>query len=152
MLWCEFSSDPCWSWDAWSSLLPCKWSADLNGLVKASALHANCLIIDVAQLAFFTNKKVEAFEELTWVRVIFYALCWPTCTVLISQGKCLELWFQDYGIGFDDTEGPSKPFRCMCGSRYCRDPNNPSMLPFSMHKSMKRGIMYVWLCFDREDG
>ncbi|AQK51517.1 putative SET-domain containing protein family [Zea mays] len=47
-------------------------------------------------LAFFTNKKVEAFEELTW----------------------------DYGIGFDDTEGPSKPFRCMCGSRYCRDPNN----------------------------
>lgn len=48
-------------------------------------------------LAFFTNKKVEAFEELTW----------------------------DYGIDFDDVEGPSKPFRCMCGSRYCRDPNNP---------------------------
>ncbi|XP_066351083.1 probable inactive histone-lysine N-methyltransferase SUVR2 isoform X2 [Miscanthus floridulus] len=48
-------------------------------------------------LAFFTNKKVEAFEELTW----------------------------DYGIDFDDVEGPSKPFRCMCGSRYCRDPKSP---------------------------
>jgi hypothetical protein len=48
---------------------------DLNGFVKrASALHVNGLIIDVAQLAFFTNKKVEAFEELTWVSVIFFVL------------------------------------------------------------------------------
>lgn len=39
---------------------------------RASALHANCLLFDVAQLAFFTNKKVEAFEELTWVSVIFF--------------------------------------------------------------------------------
>ena len=46
---------------------------DLNGFAKrASALHANGLIIDVAQLAFFTNKKVEAFEELTWVSVMFF--------------------------------------------------------------------------------
>jgi len=35
----------------------------------ARALHADYLIIDVAQLAFFTTKKVEAFEELTWVSV-----------------------------------------------------------------------------------
>ncbi|CAO2190227.1 unnamed protein product [Urochloa humidicola] len=48
-------------------------------------------------LAFFTTKKVEAFEELTW----------------------------DYGIGFDDVDGPNKAFRCMCRSRYCRDPRNP---------------------------
>jgi len=47
-------------------------------------------------LAFFTTKKVEAFEELTW----------------------------DYGIDFDDVDGPCKAFRCMCGSRYCRDPRS----------------------------
>ncbi|CAO2211861.1 unnamed protein product [Urochloa humidicola] len=48
-------------------------------------------------VAFFTTKKVEAFEELTW----------------------------DYGIDFDDVDCPSKAFRCMCGSRYCRDPRSP---------------------------
>lgn len=37
----------------------------------ASAVHANGLMIDVAQMALFTNKKVEAFEELTWVSVMF---------------------------------------------------------------------------------
>jgi len=47
-------------------------------------------------LAFFTTKKVEAFEELTW----------------------------DYGIDFDDVNGPSRAFRCMCGSRCCRDPRS----------------------------
>jgi len=62
----------------------------------ARALHADYLIIVVAQLAFFTTKKVEAFEELTW----------------------------DYGIDFDDVDGPCKAFRCMCGSRYCRDPRS----------------------------
>jgi len=35
----------------------------------ARALHADYLIIVVVQLAFFTTKKVEAFEELTWVSV-----------------------------------------------------------------------------------
>ncbi|KAJ1269724.1 hypothetical protein BS78_07G232900 [Paspalum vaginatum] len=49
-------------------------------------------------LAFFTTKKVEAFEELTW----------------------------DYGIDFEDLDGPSKAFRCMCGNRYCRDPSSNS--------------------------
>ncbi|XP_072967599.1 probable inactive histone-lysine N-methyltransferase SUVR2 isoform X2 [Typha angustifolia] len=44
-------------------------------------------------LAFFTTRKVEAFEELTW----------------------------DYGIDFDDHDHPIKAFRCRCGSRYCRD-------------------------------
>ncbi|KAM3390039.1 hypothetical protein ACQJBY_011915 [Aegilops geniculata] len=43
-------------------------------------------------VAFFTSKKVEAFEELTW----------------------------DYGIDFDDERQPVKPFECLCGSRYCR--------------------------------
>lgn len=100
---------------------------------RASAPHADGLIIDVTQLAFFTTKKVEAFEELTWVSVFFiWALCWQTCIVLISQDNYLELLYQDYGIDFDDVNGPSKVFRCMCGSRYCRDPKNPSMLPFSV--------------------
>ncbi|XP_048559283.1 histone-lysine N-methyltransferase SUVR4-like [Triticum urartu] len=43
-------------------------------------------------VAFFTSKKVEAFEELTW----------------------------DYGIDFDDERQPMKAFECLCGSRYCR--------------------------------
>ncbi|KAF7011274.1 hypothetical protein CFC21_025601 [Triticum aestivum] len=43
-------------------------------------------------VAFFTSKKVEAFEELTW----------------------------DYGIDFDDERQPVKAFECLCGSRYCR--------------------------------
>ncbi|XP_064949041.1 histone-lysine N-methyltransferase SUVR4-like isoform X6 [Musa acuminata AAA Group] len=44
-------------------------------------------------LAFFTTRKLEAFEELTW----------------------------DYGIDFDDHEHPIKAFKCRCGSRFCRD-------------------------------
>uniref|UniRef100_A0ACD5Y1H5 Uncharacterized protein n=1 Tax=Avena sativa TaxID=4498 RepID=A0ACD5Y1H5_AVESA len=47
-------------------------------------------------LALFTAKKIEALEELTW----------------------------DYGINFDATDSPNKAFRCMCGSKYCRDPKN----------------------------
>ncbi|CAM0911497.1 unnamed protein product [Alopecurus aequalis] len=47
-------------------------------------------------LAFFTAKKIEAFEELTW----------------------------DYGIDFDSTDSTNKAFHCMCGSQYCRDPKN----------------------------
>ncbi|XP_054799096.1 probable inactive histone-lysine N-methyltransferase SUVR2 isoform X1 [Prosopis cineraria] len=43
-------------------------------------------------LAFFTSRKVAALEELTW----------------------------DYGIDFDDNEGPVKPFSCRCGSKFCR--------------------------------
>ncbi|KAJ1273615.1 hypothetical protein BS78_06G295600 [Paspalum vaginatum] len=43
-------------------------------------------------VAFFTSKKVEAFEELTW----------------------------DYGIDFDDDKDPGRAFQCLCGSRYCR--------------------------------
>ncbi|XP_019427771.1 PREDICTED: histone-lysine N-methyltransferase SUVR4 [Lupinus angustifolius] len=44
-------------------------------------------------LALFTNRKVKAFEELTW----------------------------DYGIDFDDHEHPIKAFHCCCGSAFCRD-------------------------------
>lgn len=44
-------------------------------------------------LAFFTTRKIEAFEELTW----------------------------DYGIDFDDHAHPIKAFQCRCGSRFCRN-------------------------------
>ncbi|KAL5566854.1 hypothetical protein UlMin_030018 [Ulmus minor] len=44
-------------------------------------------------LAFFTIRKVAAFEELTW----------------------------DYGIDFDDIDHPIKAFTCSCGSANCRD-------------------------------
>ncbi|KAJ7973533.1 Histone-lysine N-methyltransferase [Quillaja saponaria] len=44
-------------------------------------------------LAFFTSKKISAFEELTW----------------------------DYGIDFDDHDHPIKAFQCCCGSTLCRD-------------------------------
>ncbi|XP_051120059.1 probable inactive histone-lysine N-methyltransferase SUVR1 [Andrographis paniculata] len=49
-------------------------------------------------IAFFTNRKVEALEELTW----------------------------DYGIDFDDESHPIKAFRCRCGSPFCRDTNRQS--------------------------
>ncbi|TVU16735.1 hypothetical protein EJB05_40312 [Eragrostis curvula] len=49
------------------------------------------------RLAFFTTKKVEPFEELTW----------------------------DYGIDFDDDKTPANTFECLCGSRYCRGRKNP---------------------------
>ncbi|TKY52093.1 Histone-lysine N-methyltransferase SUVR4 [Spatholobus suberectus] len=44
-------------------------------------------------LALFTNRNVNAYEELTW----------------------------DYGIDFDDLEHPIKAFKCCCGSAFCRD-------------------------------
>ncbi|KAJ9540242.1 hypothetical protein OSB04_026748 [Centaurea solstitialis] len=44
-------------------------------------------------IAFFTNRNVEAYEELTW----------------------------DYGIDFEDDGHPIKAFRCQCESSYCRD-------------------------------
>ncbi|XP_024966862.1 probable inactive histone-lysine N-methyltransferase SUVR2 isoform X1 [Cynara cardunculus var. scolymus] len=43
-------------------------------------------------LAFFTTRKVKAFEELT----------------------------RDYDIDFDDDQHPVKAFECRCGSRFCR--------------------------------
>ncbi|KAL7225074.1 hypothetical protein ACSBR1_020387 [Camellia fascicularis] len=44
-------------------------------------------------LAFFTSRKVQALEELTW----------------------------DYGIDFDDHDHPVKAFKCRCGSKFCRN-------------------------------
>ncbi|GAB2272439.1 hypothetical protein Dimus_007265 [Dionaea muscipula] len=44
-------------------------------------------------VAFFSNREVKAFEELTW----------------------------DYGINFDDRNHPVKAFECSCGSALCRD-------------------------------
>ncbi|KAK6156413.1 hypothetical protein DH2020_010661 [Rehmannia glutinosa] len=45
-------------------------------------------------LAFFTKRKVDALEELTW----------------------------DYEIHFDDDSHPIEAFKCLCGSKHCRDP------------------------------
>ncbi|XP_057965045.1 probable inactive histone-lysine N-methyltransferase SUVR2 isoform X2 [Malania oleifera] len=47
------------------------------------------------RLAFFTARKVNALEELTW----------------------------DYGVDFDDHDHPIKAFRCLCGSKFCRSMN-----------------------------
>nr|XP_010920299.1 probable inactive histone-lysine N-methyltransferase SUVR1 isoform X1 [Elaeis guineensis] len=47
-------------------------------------------------LAFFTTRKIEVLEELTW----------------------------DYGIDFDDHTHPVKAFKCRCGSKFCRDMRN----------------------------
>ncbi|CAN1176388.1 Histone-lysine N-methyltransferase SUVR4 [Linum perenne] len=44
-------------------------------------------------VALFTVREVKAQEELTW----------------------------DYGIDFDDHDHPIKAFKCLCGSRFCRD-------------------------------
>ncbi|KAG5588254.1 hypothetical protein H5410_048688 [Solanum commersonii] len=44
-------------------------------------------------VAFFTMRKVNALEELTW----------------------------DYGIDFTDHSHPVKAFKCCCGSKSCRD-------------------------------
>ncbi|CAN4120658.1 unnamed protein product [Withania somnifera] len=44
-------------------------------------------------VAFFTVRKVNALEELTW----------------------------DYGIDFTDQSHPVKAFKCCCGSKFCRD-------------------------------
>ncbi|XP_062019052.1 histone-lysine N-methyltransferase SUVR4-like isoform X2 [Rosa rugosa] len=46
-------------------------------------------------LAFFTTRKVNAFEELNW----------------------------DYGIDFDDEDHPIEAFQCSCGSPFCRNIN-----------------------------
>ncbi|KAM0945014.1 putative [histone H3]-lysine(4) N-trimethyltransferase chromatin remodeling SET family [Dioscorea sansibarensis] len=48
-------------------------------------------------LAFFTTRKIEALEELTW----------------------------DYGIDFGDLKHPVKAFQCRCLSRFCRDKKRP---------------------------
>ncbi|CAO2840490.1 unnamed protein product [Amaranthus hypochondriacus] len=44
-------------------------------------------------VALFTTRKINAFEELTW----------------------------DYGLDFDDGESHIKAFRCLCGSKFCRN-------------------------------
>uniref|UniRef100_A0A453P3T9 Histone-lysine N-methyltransferase SUVR4 n=1 Tax=Aegilops tauschii subsp. strangulata TaxID=200361 RepID=A0A453P3T9_AEGTS len=50
-------------------------------------------------VAFFTKRKIEPFEELTW----------------------------DYNIDFNDVNHPIKAFKCCCGSKHCRDKkSNPS--------------------------
>uniref|UniRef100_A0A453P3U9 Histone-lysine N-methyltransferase SUVR4 n=1 Tax=Aegilops tauschii subsp. strangulata TaxID=200361 RepID=A0A453P3U9_AEGTS len=56
-------------------------------------------------VAFFTKRKIEPFEELTW----------------------------DYNIDFNDVNHPIKAFKCCCGSKHCRDKkSNPSSVSMSM--------------------
>lgn len=45
------------------------------------------------RVALFTTRDVNALEELTW----------------------------DYGLDFDDGEHYTKAFRCLCGSKFCRN-------------------------------
>ncbi|WVZ81478.1 hypothetical protein U9M48_028852 [Paspalum notatum var. saurae] len=63
-------------------------------------------------VAFFTSKKVEAFEELTW----------------------------DYGIDFDDDKDPDRAFQCLCGSRYCRGRKHLSMEQKKSFSEMSCGL------------
>ncbi|XP_059630393.1 histone-lysine N-methyltransferase SUVR4-like [Cornus florida] len=54
-------------------------------------------------LAFFTRRRVDAFEELTW----------------------------DYGIDFNDHSHPVKAFQCQCGSKLCRGIKRQKRTKFS---------------------
>ncbi|KAL2488018.1 Histone-lysine N-methyltransferase SUVR2 [Forsythia ovata] len=81
--------------------------SELGFCLKSSYVHARCRDSNLVEipvqveipdhhyyhLAFFTTRKVNAMEELTW----------------------------DYGIDFDDHDHPVKPFRCQCGSNFCRN-------------------------------
>ncbi|XP_057507370.1 probable inactive histone-lysine N-methyltransferase SUVR2 isoform X2 [Actinidia eriantha] len=57
-------------------------------------------------IAFFTTRKVEALEELTW----------------------------DYGIDFDDHDHSVKAFKCLCGSKFCRNIKRSSRSRFICHR------------------
>jgi hypothetical protein len=73
MPWCCLSCDPSWSGDSRSSLLSCmvhehlliSWS--LYAYIDECVISLNW-VFEIMQLAFFTRMKVEAMEELTWVR------------------------------------------------------------------------------------
>ncbi|KAL8048251.1 hypothetical protein ABFX02_07G052600 [Erythranthe guttata] len=52
------------------------------------------------RLAFFTKRKVNALEELTWVSCSHFIRC----------------FIYDYGFDFNDND-----FECRCGSKLCRD-------------------------------
>ncbi|KAL7105582.1 hypothetical protein ACP275_07G053200 [Erythranthe tilingii] len=52
------------------------------------------------RLAFFTKRKVNALEELTWV----------------SCSPFIRFFIYDYGFDFNDND-----FECRCGSKLCRD-------------------------------
>lgn len=78
---------------------------NVGRFVNHRCVDANLVLIPVEienpdrhyyHLALFSAKKIEASEELTW----------------------------DYGIDFNATDSTNKAFRCMCGSKYCRDPKN----------------------------
>ncbi|KAK3003135.1 hypothetical protein RJ639_017950 [Escallonia herrerae] len=56
-------------------------------------------------LAFFTKRKVNALEELTW----------------------------DYGIDFSDLNHPIKAFKCLCRSKFCRNMKHSKSMPFHSH-------------------
>ncbi|XP_027348802.1 histone-lysine N-methyltransferase SUVR4-like isoform X2 [Abrus precatorius] len=63
-------------------------------------------------LAFFTNRKVSAYEELTW----------------------------DYGIDFDDHDHPIKAFQCRCGSAFCCDKKRKGKGRIENQVHVRRGM------------
>lgn len=78
------------------------------------------------QIALFTTRKVDAMEELTWVRGGFASI-WYVINVCLASSSNFQMpmLFQDYGIDFNDCDHdsghPMKPFHCLCGSPFCRD-------------------------------
>ncbi|KAJ0966537.1 hypothetical protein J5N97_023454 [Dioscorea zingiberensis] len=75
-------------------------------------------------LALFTTRKVEAYEELTWIMSCAYVILMKLISLKFTKPTTAES--QDYGIDFSDHNHPIKAFRCRCRSKYCRDMNRPS--------------------------
>ncbi|GAB2265892.1 hypothetical protein Dimus_000923 [Dionaea muscipula] len=66
-------------------------------------------------LAFFTKRKLDALEELTW----------------------------DYGIEFDDQNQLIEAFKCHCGSQFCRDMKQPRSKSLILHCQTNRAAELV---------
>ncbi|KAJ8431237.1 hypothetical protein Cgig2_028627 [Carnegiea gigantea] len=87
-------------------------------------------------IALFTTRKVDAFEELTWGLLLLFEFLVSLNSSRSSPASrplkiaaehlylklCQELVIpSDYGIDFDDNEQHIKAFRCLCGSKFCRN-------------------------------
>ncbi|KAI5436217.1 hypothetical protein KIW84_022618 [Lathyrus oleraceus] len=64
-------------------------------------------------IAFFTSRKIEAQEELTW----------------------------DYGIDFDEDDQSLELFKCKCGSRFCRNIKRTNRMVRSFTDTRQIGIL-----------
>lgn len=83
MLWFKFNRHSCWSGDTWSPLLSCENLVDIgfhfNRLMYLSWWRTMKINFEhefivcfgpCVQLALFTNRNVNAYEELTWVSTL----------------------------------------------------------------------------------